>query len=217
MWKAPLFILLRLGILALGGWICHELAIRMGAPLAIAIWAAAIGAACGLTALAMHRVPIGKVGFANYLAGIVLPFGYHIGKGKLLPIVLVSWAVWTAAGAAVAILSASGYDPRAASADGSRHITILTILLWISWIADAMAILYLLRVLTTRLGFASRSAPQMMLFIGILIAMIAGSALMWSFGMDWQAVTLAGGPILFLGGSYGLFLSVLLITKPRWN
>src|SRR5262245_29781275 len=112
MWKAPLFLLLRLSVLASAGWICHELANRLGAPLAIAIWAVGIGVICGLTALAMHRTPVGKIGFANYLGGIMLPFGYSIGRGKLLPIVLVSWAVWVAAGALVIILSANGYDPR---------------------------------------------------------------------------------------------------------
>ena len=82
-----------------------------------------MGILCCLVALGMHMQPMGKVGIFNYLAGIVLPWGYKIGRGKLVPIVIESWIRWVLLGAAVVVLAAHGYRRSFAQLGSARRPT----------------------------------------------------------------------------------------------
>jgi hypothetical protein len=217
MFKALLLQIIKLGVLFSLIVVAVMLTHRIGPISTMAAVCIGMGIICAAVAVLLRRAPMGKVTLANYAAGILLPFGYFIGKGKLAPIVITSWLVWSMIGAASAIAAAKGYDPRVVAGDGQRHVTVTLVLLIICWIVDVFAILYLWRTITRRLSMRSAAARQLFLMIGLLVAMIAGSAVLWSYGFGGLAVLVAGGPICFVGGSYGVFLAVVMITKPRWN
>jgi hypothetical protein len=217
MLKALLIQIIKPGVLILVIAVSVMLTHRIGPIPTVAAVCLGMGIICATVAILLRRVPMRKVTLVNYAAGIFLPFGYFIGKGKLLPIVITSWIVWSIAAAVSAFAAAKGYDPRVVASDGQRHVTSTLVLLVIFWIIDGFAILYLSRTIATRLNIRSAAARQLFLMICLLVAMIAVSAVLWSYGFGVLAVLIAGGPISFVGGSYGLYLAVVLITKPRWN
>jgi hypothetical protein len=217
MFKTLLIYLIKLGVLVSVIAISVILAHRIGAfeaSLAICI---GMGIVCAFVAILLRRVPVGKVTLVNYAAPVFLPFGYFIGKGKLVPIVIASWVVWSIIGAVSAIAGARGYDPRVVTNDGQRHVTASLGLLIISWLIEGFAILYLSRTIAKYHAIRSPGARTVFLLIGILAAIIAISAVLLSQGWAGFALLVAGGPIVLAGGAYGLFIAMLLITKPRWN
>jgi hypothetical protein len=217
MFKGILIQFIKLGVLISIIAISVMLTHRIGPGAAAGTVCVAMGIVCGITAILFRRAPMGKVTVINYAAGILLPFGYFVGKGKLLPIVTTSWVVWSAVSIASSIAAARGYDPRVVTDDGQHHVTTMLVLLIVSWILDGFAILYLLRTIARRLSIRSAAARQLFMMICLLVVLIALSAVLWSHGFSALALLVAGGPICFVGGSYGLFLAVVLITKPRWN
>ena len=80
---------------------------------------------------------------------------------------------------------------------------------------DAAALMYLIKVASTRLHrFRPLAGP-----FTALLGMIALSVALATFGHPWGALAIAAGPIVVLGGGYGLFLAVVLLTgkNARWN
>src|SRR5436309_1309216 len=91
-------VLSRLLMIGFAAYVCTTLTSRTAMWPSIALWALIMAALCGGVALLMKRQAPGRVTAINYLAGIVLPWGYRIGRGKLLPIVIESWFRWLLVG-----------------------------------------------------------------------------------------------------------------------
>src|SRR4051812_22532891 len=140
----PLVILYRLLMFALTGVACIWLSRAVSPWAAVGIWAAGIGALCCAVALLMRLQKPGRVTVVNYLAGIILPWGYKIGRGRLWPIVVESWLRWVLLGVLLVVLTPHGLGgitaigreaPPAPAAEYHRSMT-MTVLLLISWIID---------------------------------------------------------------------------------
>lgn len=93
---------------------------------------AAIAGATG--AVLVRTSPVGQVTWRNRLAGYLIPWGWRLNRGKLWPLPVVSWAVWTAVcGAALLLRPAPDGPPP------STRAALLA-----AWQVDASALVYLL-------------------------------------------------------------------------
>jgi len=171
---------------------------------------AAAAVLCALVALLLKSQKPGKITFVNYAAGVALPLGYRIGRGRLLPIVICSWLGWSVLSVIGAVYPKLQLQAAASSPSGPPGTTFM-VFLWISWVLNGLALLMCLRVLVMRPA-ASLIKPTaaMLLFFG-------GSVALWQLGHPVKAMLLSYAPILIFGGGYALFIVVVLITKPRWN
>jgi hypothetical protein len=204
--------------------VCVWLVLTAGPWAAIGLWAAAIGAICGTVALLMHLQEPGRRSVINRMAGLILPWGYAIGRGKLLPIVIESWFRWVLVGAAVVLLTAhgnpeSGLDP---SRLRSSRSAIVTLLLFLSWVIDGAVVLRLVTIAATRAR--PRRLPASILGpIAGIGAMIAASVSLTVFGhnpgLTALALLIAAGPLVVVGGGLGLMFLVMVTfgRHTRWN
>jgi hypothetical protein len=166
----------------------------------------------------MHRQPPERVTAINVLAGYLLPFGYQIGRGRLMPIVLTSWVIWVLVGIAAA-LAASGHRTHAADAPEGPS-TVVSALLFLSWLVDGGVVLRLIGILAMR---RRRPQPSILFLVICLTALVAASIALTLLGRTAPyralALALAGGPPLFVGGGYGLYVLFILVfcRKARWN
>ena len=141
----------RLIMFSLSAFVCVWLSRLFPAAAAIGIWALGIGILSCLVGLGMRMQPMGKVGIINYLAGIVLPWGYKIGRGKLVPIVIESWIRWVLLGIAVVILAIHGYRGASSSPAGDYHRgPVISTLLLLAWIIDAAVLFRIITMLAMR-------------------------------------------------------------------
>lgn len=220
-------LLARLPMFFLTAVACIWLTSKIGPWAAIPAWAGVIGTLCAVVAFIMHRQPPGKITVINRIAGMVLPWGYAIGRGTLFPIVLESSIRWTLLGIAIIALaprglaSLSGFSSSPAPTTAAYQTgPVMMILLLISWLI-AGAILF--RLLTFVLARSGRIQPGLLAPIVGISALVVGSILLAAFGtnsgMTWLALTMTGGPILFIGGGYGVFLVIVLTIgrNARWN
>ena len=183
---------------------CAALALRIGAWLALGCWALACAMICGIVALLMQRQPPEKIGIVNYAAGVVLPWGYRIGRGKLMGIVATSWAIWVLVGAAAIIAVTSRGEGGAAvsvTADGKRSPLVMT-LLFLSWAVDGAVLLRIIGLIGTSADPARfvRSLGTVMLavlaMIGASVALVLTSDSALAARV---ALGIAGGPPLAIG------------------
>jgi hypothetical protein len=218
----PFTLVYRLLMFGLTAGVCIGLASRFGPWAAIGIWTAGIGALCGGVGLLMKRQPMGEVTFVNRLTAVVLPWGFRIGRGKLLPIVIESWFRWVLLGIAVVVLLPYGLGAHSQQAGAYHRGLTASVLLLVSWLIDGTVVLRLITTLLMR-GHANPIAPGTIVPIFVLIGMIAASAALACFAANWAmtgaAVLIAGGPIVVIGGGYGLVLAVMALSgrKARWN
>lgn len=212
--------------LAAAGAICAELALKLGPWKAIAIWAAGVAVVDAAVALLMHRQsPPEKISWINYVAGVVLPWGYRIGRGKLWPIVVTSWAIWMLLGAAVivaTVASAAESEVAAAAHAPARRGPLVMTLLCLAWLVDGGVLLRCIGLLATsanaRHMMRSLAVPMLVL-AGILVASIALVVTNCTAAAARVALLIAGGPPLLVGLGYGAFVLVILTVgrKARWN
>jgi len=213
-------ILWRLIMFSLTAFVCVWLNKLVPAAAAIGIWAVGVGILCCLVALGMHRQPVGKVTVFNYLAGIVLPWGYKIGRGKLLPIVIESWIRWVLLGAAVVALTAHGFDSLAPS--GYHRGPVVSTLLLLCWVIDAAVLFRIVTMLAIRANdnpLPPKTFPPILALFGMIVVSAGLVIFGHSAAADRIALLICGGPILLIGGGYGLFLLVMMTAgrKARWN
>jgi hypothetical protein len=220
-------ILIRGLSLAAAGAICAELALKLGPWRAMALWAIGVAVVGGVVAFLMHRQsPPEKVSWINYAAGVVLPWGYRIGRGKLWPIVATSWAIWMLLGVAVmaATVRTAGHTQAGvvvATASSQRGPVVMT-LLCLAWLVDGGVLLRCIGLLATSANpkHMMRSlAVPMLVLAGILVASIALVVANSTAIAAQLALLIAGGPPLLVGGGYGIFVLVMLTAgrNARWN
>ncbi len=222
--RGILFMLLKVVLAAVA---CAWLTLRLGPWKAIGAWAMIVAIVCSIVALLMRAQLLGKVTIINYLAGFTMPWGYRIGRGNLLPIVLTSWSIWVLLSVAVALSMMPQAPPTdkanstAIARSGERGIAVM-VLLCVAWLIDGAVLLRLIGVAATsaNAGNVMRSMPPISL---LLLGMIGGSVALvscsHSSGAVWIAVLIAGGPTLLAGGGYLVFLAVILSAgkNARWN
>lgn len=211
-------ILSRTFMILLTAFACTTLIARTGAWTAAGIWIATIGLVCGSTALVMRLQPPGRVTPINYIAGIVLPWGYAIGRGRLLPIVLESWFRWALLGGAIVLLAARSRAAAAAYHPGP----VLTTLLLLSWIVMAAAALRLITHVLTRANdnpIPPGTFGPILAMLGLLAASVALTAFGHTPAHARLALLLTGAPVAVIAGGYGLMMLVMLTfgRHARWN
>lgn len=197
-------------LILLAAGICGELAMRVKAWLALLIWAGGMGLLCAAAAWCLKKAPMGRLTWRNKLAGYLLPWGYKIGRGKLLPMTLAAWAIWIMIGVGTIVLAA--WPMGAASAH-----PYLAVMIFVSWVVLGGLAVRQLGLIPT---FGSRSGRMSLLqSAAVALGLMAASAVLWLTGRPGWALLTAGGPIAFVGGGYGLFLGVMLTVgrKARWN
>jgi hypothetical protein len=210
MWRKLLFQLYRSTLGA--GFLCATfyLSRQIGPVLASLIATGSAAILCVGVVLRLRSQPPGKITIVNYAAGVTLPLGYRLGKGRLPTIVALSWLGWTVLAVIGATYSRLQFHA-AANATLSPPSTTLLVFLRICWTIDALALFAFLRV------FIHRPAPSLIKPTATVALVLAGSIFLSLAGRPGLALWLAAAPIVIVGGAYGLFLAYVLIAKPRWN
>jgi hypothetical protein len=170
------------------------------------IFAAIITALAGL---AIARQPLGESTAAGRLGSAVVRWGFRAGHGRLLPALLISWLVWVLLGATVILIIRHRGD--------TQHALLL-----LAWAVDAAALFYTVGVILANWGGGRSFTGSLVTIAGVLVTMIVASVVLWSAGGSpgarRAALLVAGGPPLFIGVGYGLFVLVTLtVGHGRWN
>lgn len=179
---------------------------RWAPPATFLVWSGAVAALCAAGAWLLSRQPIGETTAMGQVGAAVLRWGYRVGRGRLLPIALVSWLLWTLLGSAVILMLLHRSEP--------ESVTMLA-----GWTIDLLALAFLVgRVLTNTPG--SRGAVLVPALI--VVGLIGGSALLWRVGSPparQSALLLGAAPIPVLAAGYGLVLAAMLLggRKGGWQ
>ncbi len=197
---------------ALAAAVCVLLVRTFGTATAAAVWAGVslVMAAGGVVLLRTSAV--GRVTWKNYLAGYLAPWGVRVGGGKLWPIAVVSWLVWLAVGGGAFALTPEAGEPTGGD-------IALRVLLGASWAVAGYALGYLLATRVRNFPAGSSSGRRLHLLAGVLAALVAASVALHLIGFTLPALLVIGGPVLLIGGGYGLFVLVLVVfgRGARWN
>jgi hypothetical protein len=220
----PVTILSRLVMFALTAAACLWLTSALGPWAAIPVWAAAITAACAAAAFMLHRQAPERITIINRIAGFFLPWGYAIGRGKLVPVVVESCLRWLLLGIAIVILAPQGlaiFNTTPPAPSAAYHPTpLMAGLLLLSWVTAAAILFRLLTFVITRSSpISAGTLPPIVALAGLLIASVMLTLLGRSAAMTWFALAMTAGPILLIGGGYGIVLLIMLTVggKARWN
>ena len=199
---------LLLGWILMGGVL---LAIIRGVPgpSAFAWWAVFTAAACALGAFAIARQPVGESTVVGRFGSSVVHWGWRVGHGKLWPPIVISCGLWTLVGIAVMAIVRHRGD-------------VVQQLLVVAWVVDIVAVLYLLGVGLVNRSTAGSFPVALLGVVGALMVMLSVSGISASNGSSSArrfALLVAGGPPLFVGLGYGLFLLVMVTLgrNARWN
>ncbi len=205
------------------------LAATMSPWAALGIWAAGAAVVCGGIGLLMHTQTAGKVTFVNHLAGYFLLWGFVLGRGKLLPIALESWIRWVLLGSAIILATMPAFHPnlgvdshgQSESPTYQRSAT-MGAMLAVSWTIDGAVLLRLITGLASR----AKTNPIRINALGPLMGMgfvivisIALATIMTDAVRTGVALLVSAGPIVVLGGGYGIFILAMVVFGPktRWN
>jgi len=181
-------------------------ALRFGLPQGLAVWSGVAAALCGLGALLLSRQPVGVSTASGQLGAAVLRWGYKVGRGQLPGIIVVSWLIWVALGAAV----------MAVTLFRTEQLMPWMIL---AWTIDGAALLYLIGLMATRTG---RTQSALLMPLLAVLGMIGVSALLWHRGTESAretALLLGGAPIPVLAAGYGLMVAAMMLggRKGGWK
>ncbi|HSE45091.1 MAG TPA: hypothetical protein VLA89_07150, partial [Gemmatimonadales bacterium] len=158
----------RVAVTALMAGIAVWCALRWGLPLGLAVWSGVVALLCALGALLLSRQPVGEATASGQLGAAVLRWGYKVGRGQLPGIVVVSWLIWVALGAAVMALTIFRTEG-------------LTPWMILAWTIDAVALIYLVGLMATRSG---RTRSALLIPLLAVLGMIGVSALLWQRGTE---------------------------------
>jgi hypothetical protein len=186
---------------------------RFGLSSALGIWAGAMGCACLLGACLLWNAPIGKIGWQNRIAGFLLPWGARLSRGKLWPIVVVSWIVWMAIAGAISWLFP------VSNSEENLPPTWTRIVLLVAWIIDGHGLLYVLGTLSQNFSITSKSSRTLMFAAAAIAMILVGSLILYRAGLTLLALTLAGGPPAVLGIFFVSFSILVLFAgrKGGWH
>jgi|KBSMisStaDraftv2_1062788.scaffolds.fasta_scaffold152257_3 hypothetical protein len=181
-------------------------ALRWGLPLGFAVWSGLVAALCGFGALLLSRQPVGVATASGQLGAAILRWGYKVGRGQLPGIVVVSWLIWVALGAAVMAVTLFRAEA-------------LTPWMILAWTIDGLALIYLIGVMTTRSG---RTRIALLTPLLAVLGMIGLSGALWRAGTESAretALLIGGAPIPLLAAGYGLMMAAMMLggRKGGWK
>jgi hypothetical protein len=197
---------------AVAAAVCVVLVRTCGTATAAAVWAG-VSLVMSVGGVVLLRASaVGRVTWKNYLAGYLAPWGVRVGGGKLWPIAVVSWVVWLAVGGGAFALTLEAGKPTGGD-------IAVRVLLGASWVVGGYALGYLLVTRVRNVSAGSSSGRRLHLLAGVVAALIAASVALHFFGFTQLALLVSGGPVLLIGGGYGLFVLVLVVfgRGARWN
>lgn len=161
--------------------------------------------ACVIGMVLLRTSTIGQVTWRNYLAGYLIPWGWRLNRGRLWPVGVISWVVWTAVSGAAALLRAD--EPSL----GMRAALLA------AWLIDASALMFLLGTIVqatpgSRLG----SVWKLVAFITVVLCASVG---LYVAGQTTAALIVGGGPPAVICGAFGLVLLIFSTVgrNTRWN
>ena len=181
-------------------------ALRWGLPLGFAVWSGLVAALCGFGALLLSRQPVGVATASGQLGAAILRWGYKVGRGQLPGIVVVSWLIWVALGAAVMAVTLFRAEA-------------LTPWMILAWTIDGLALIYLIGVMTTRSG---RTRIALLTPLLAVLGMIGLSGALWRAGTESAretALLIGGAPIPLLAAGHGLMMAAMMLggRKGGWK
>jgi len=181
-------------------------ALRWGLPLGFAVWSGLVAVLCGFGALLLSRQPVGVATASGQLGAAILRWGYKVGRGQLPGIVVVSWLIWVALGAAVMAVTLFRAEA-------------LTPWMILAWTIDGLALIYLIGVMTTRSG---RTRIALLTPLLAVLGMIGLSGALWRAGTESAretALLIGGAPIPLLATGYGLMMAAMMLggRKGGWK
>jgi len=181
-------------------------ALRWGLPLGFAVWSGLVAVLCGFGALLLSRQPVGVATASGQLGAAILRWGYKVGRGQLPGIVVVSWLIWVALGAAVMAVTLFRAEA-------------LTPWMILAWTIDGLALIYLIGVMTTRSG---RTRIALLTPLLAVLGMIGLSGALWRAGTESAretALLIGGAPIPLLAAGYGLMMAAIMLggRKGGWK
>ena len=169
--------------------------------------AAVSAVACVTGAILLRTSGVGRVTWRYRLAGYLIPWGWRLNRGKLWPLPVISWAVWTAVCGVAALLRPVPDQPSL----GVRSALLA------AWVIDAAAIVYLL-------GTIAQTTPgsrvgSLWKLVAAIAGLIGASAGLYLGGQTTAALTVADGPPAAIGGGFGLVVLILATVSrnTRWN
>jgi len=181
-------------------------ALRWGLSLGFAVWSGLVAVLCGFGALLLSRQPVGVATASGQLGAAILRWGYKVGRGQLPGIVVVSWLIWVALGAAVMAVTLFRAEA-------------LTPWMILAWTIDGLALIYLIGVMTTRSG---RTRIALLTPLLAVLGMIGLSGALWRAGTESAretALLIGGAPIPLLAAGYGLMMAAMMLggRKGGWK
>lgn len=194
--------------------VCALLTANFGVLVAVVVWAVVSFVACVVGAVLLRTSEVGRVTWKNHAASYLIPWGVRVSRGKLWPIPVVSWAVWMTIGGGVFALT-----PGLGSDGLTSGEVVLRVLLGLSWAVAGYAFGYVLVVLSRGVSSGSSGSRMLTPFCVIIAGLLVLSVVLHLCGFTLLALMATGGPVLLVGGGYGLFVLVLLIfgRNSRWN
>jgi hypothetical protein len=173
--------------------------------LPMAVCAAAL--VCGFVAMKLSWAG-GRVSYVNRLAVIVLPLGMRARGARLVSMFAWSAGLWAVVGMAGAIYGGM-------SSHGAQHAPGLRVLLIASLFVDGVSLVMLVQQAVRSLTLKSPGMRPVVLMLAGLVAMMVGGVGLWMADWPRAAVLVAGGPIVVVGGFYGVFFLMLAMNPPK--
>lgn len=209
----------RIALVIAAAAFCWSLMHWIGRWPMLGTWAVGMTVACAGAALLVRTAELGEITWKNRIAGVLLPWGYGLGAGKLPLIAMFSWIGWVLIGVAVA--SQPGW-PSLTRSEPGRPAGAWYWLLYAGWAINAAVIgLWVTTlVLSRKVGHANGQSllkPTM-----LLIVATGASIALHVAGYTRSAALVAACPLLvvavFVGAFIGLIVVASKLGKPvRWN
>jgi hypothetical protein len=189
------------------------LATRLGPGGGLAAWAAIMAGGCAVGAWLFHTSPLGRVNWHNRVAVYFIPWGYRLGRGKLVPIAVAAWSIWMLIGVGAVVIQARGGATAARAGTAWTALgpyPVFATLLFASWVVYGAVVVWQLGLVITSIGSRSRKRLSSLKFIGLCVGLTAASEALWTAEHPAWALLVAGSPLAAVVGFYGFWIGLML-------
>ena len=202
---------LRLAILIVGTpWVVSRLTARYGAMPVLGGAALVIAVVILAGVLLLHLSPVGRVNWQNTVGGLCIPWGWSIGRGKLLNTGVACWIIWILlVGIGILISRNKAVAPSATVPFGFWNLMTVA-----SWIVNGILLLMLIAQML-RYPTARKAYPV------VIVMILLVSKSMWNYfhGNTAMAFIISGGPLAIVVAVFLVYVGVILVAgkNARWN
>jgi hypothetical protein len=197
-------------MIVVGAAAAYGLATRLGPWAGLAAWAAITAVGCAVGAWLFHTSPLGRANWHNRVAVYFIPWGYRLGRGKLVPIAVAAWLIWMLIGVGAVVIEAWGGATAAGAGMAWTALgphPVLAALLFASWCVYGAIVVWQLGFVIASIG--TQSAMRLK-FPGVCVGLTAASAALWMAGHPAWALLVGGGPLAVVGSVYGIWIGLML-------